>query len=221
MSSKTWTVWCFVSAKEIHICLSRPPPLISSSVARESCWKLALGRSWKVLPVFTADSFLKVLYFPQVWMCQEICTAVPRVRREQRERWQIGAIAQQLSGFPFLLSWCLRWLTQRERASSCHRKNLVLGDLSFSSGSLIALCNLVLSLGLRFHIRKLRGLDLIIQKPCASLTSCDLGGELRGSDKPSPLPSAEGQLFGGAGSGARQTYISLYLVYWSSQFSHP
>lgn len=67
---------------------------------------------------------------------------------------------------------------------------------------------LVLSLDFHLHICKVRGLDLIILKFGASPTS-SVGGELQGSDKPFPLPYAEGQLPGVTGFWARLTYTLL------------
>lgn len=79
------------------------------------------------------------------------------------------AITLKPSGFAFLLSQCLRWLTQRERASSCYRKDTGRREtwvlvLAFS----LPYVSPVLSLDLPFYIYKIRGLDLIILKSCAA-----------------------------------------------------
>lgn len=112
-----------------------------------------------------------------------------------------------LSGFPFLVTQC-------EGASSCHCKNTTRSWETWLLvlALLLPYASLFLFLSFPFYICKIRGLDLIILKSCASSTSYDLVGELQESDKPFLLPSAEGQMSSAAGFGARQTCILANLL---------
>lgn len=173
MCLKTLAAVCLGLRRRPTCAVPPPSPLFSGSNSGESYGKLALGRSWK-----GTEYFLSSLWLPypslSIFLHPQCSSGVYRVRREQRESRQDDAIILRLSGFPFKLPLC--WDHSPTVREPCH----VTRGTEYWDQETWALV-LALSLVLTFHICKVMALNLVIVKFCASPSSSESGGELRGN----------------------------------------